>query len=182
MLVALELQKSLSKLSLSSSTAPTVTHTKSQKPLSKQKIADSWEDDDGSSSDSEPGLSLQVPKVLPIAPPPTPISPTSQYGVQSQSSTTELFSSHEDTWSNGIASPRSPRSDAEVRRPEKTTAVAGRMIAGALGVRAPKKTDEQRAYDRAVREKEQKRKVQEKEDVKRRQEEAARAKAAAWED
>lgn len=49
-------------------------------------------------------------------------------------------------------------------------------------MRAPKKTDEQRAYDRAVREKEQKRKVQEKEDVKRRQEEAARAKAAAWED
>lgn len=68
------------------------------------------------------------------------------------------------------------------RRPEKTNAVAGRLIAGALGVRAPKKTDEQRAYDRAVREKEQKRRDLEKEEAKRKEEEIAKAKAAAWED
>ena len=47
-------------------------------------------------------------------------------------------------------------------RPEKTDAVAKRMIAGALGVKAPKKTEEQKAYDKAIKEKEIKRRNQEK--------------------
>jgi pyruvoyl-dependent arginine decarboxylase (PvlArgDC) len=40
------------------------------------------------------------------------------------------------------------------KRPEKSSAAAGRMIAGALGVKAPKKTEEGKAYERAVRENE----------------------------
>jgi hypothetical protein len=56
------------------------------------------------------------------------------------------------------------------------------MIAGALGVRAPKKTEEQKLYDRAVREKEIKRRNKEKEETARKVEEAERAKAAVWED
>lgn len=56
------------------------------------------------------------------------------------------------------------------------------MIAGALGVRAPKKTDEQRAYERAVREKEIKRRNGEVEARRRADEEAKKAKAAAWDD
>jgi hypothetical protein len=68
------------------------------------------------------------------------------------------------------------------RRPEKTDAVAKRMIAGALGVRAPKKTEEQRAYERAGREKEVKRREKEKADEARRVEEEKRAKAAVWDD
>jgi len=67
-------------------------------------------------------------------------------------------------------------------RPEKTDAVAKRMIAGALGVKAPKKTEEQRAYDRAIKEKEMKRRNKEKEDEARKKEEAEKAKAAVWED
>ena len=67
-------------------------------------------------------------------------------------------------------------------RPEKTDAVAKRMIAGALGVRAPKKTEEQKAYDRVVKEKEIKRRNAEKEAAARAKEEAERAKAAVWED
>jgi len=67
-------------------------------------------------------------------------------------------------------------------RPEKTDAVAKRLIAGALGVRAPKKTEEQRAYERAVKEKEIKRRNGEKEAKIRAEEEAKRAKAAAWDD
>ena len=66
-------------------------------------------------------------------------------------------------------------------RPEKTDAVAKRMIAGALGVRAPKKTEEQKAYDRAIKEKEVKRRNAEKEAAARAHEEAERAKAAVWE-
>lgn len=67
-------------------------------------------------------------------------------------------------------------------RPEKTDAVAKRMIAGALGVRAPKKTEEQRAYERAVKEKEIKRMTEEKEAAARAQEDAEKAKAAVWDD
>lgn len=78
-------------------------------------------------------------------------------------------------------SPRSERTGSNTR-PEKTDAVAKRLIAGALGVRAPKKTEEQRAYERAVKEKEVKRRNGEKEAKIRAEEEAKRAKAAAWDD
>lgn len=60
--------------------------------------------------------------------------------------------------------------------------MAKRLIAGALGVRAPKKTEEQKAYDKALREKEIKRREKEKEEERKRLEEAEKAKAAAWED
>jgi len=66
------------------------------------------------------------------------------------------------------------------RRPEKTNAVASRMIAGALGIRAPKKTEEQRAYDKAVQENERVRREREKEDARRKAEEMERAKRAIW--
>lgn len=65
-------------------------------------------------------------------------------------------------------------------RPEKQTAVAGRLIAGALGVRAPKKTEEQRQYDNAMKEKELKRRNKERGNHKRETEEAEKAKAAIW--
>ncbi len=65
-------------------------------------------------------------------------------------------------------------------RPDKTDAAAKRMIAGALGIKAPKKTEEQRAYDRALKEKEMKRRNQEKEAAAKAKEEAERAKAAVW--
>lgn len=68
------------------------------------------------------------------------------------------------------------------RRPEKQTAVAGRLIAGALGIRAPKRTEEQRAYDRAVKEQEIKRRNEEREKAAKAREEEERAKAAIWDD
>lgn len=68
------------------------------------------------------------------------------------------------------------------RRPEKQTAVAGRMIAGALGIRAPKRTPEQRAYDRSVKEQEIRRRNREKELEAKAKEEEEKAKAAVWED
>ncbi|KZF26320.1 hypothetical protein L228DRAFT_9931 [Xylona heveae TC161] len=77
---------------------------------------------------------------------------------------------------------QTPNLQQESRRPEKQTAVAGRMIAGALGVRAPKKTDEQRAYERAVKEREIKRRNLERQAQVRATEEAEKAKAAIWED
>lgn len=75
-----------------------------------------------------------------------------------------------------------PDTTAERKRPEKTDAVARRMIASALGVKAPKQTDEQKAYDRALREQERKRRDAERMAERRRKEEAERAKAAIWDD
>lgn len=56
------------------------------------------------------------------------------------------------------------------------------MIASALGMRTPKPTEEQRAYDRAVREKEKKRKEEEKEKQRLKEEEIAKARQAIWDD
>lgn len=68
------------------------------------------------------------------------------------------------------------------RRPDKTTSAASRMIAGALGVRAPKRTEEEREYDRVQREKQRRQREVEREEEVRRQEEKEKAKRAVWDD
>lgn len=166
----------------------------------KAPVADSWEDEDVSSSESE---HEQDPATLPAskdgscsagtsAPPPTPMSPT--YGSQRPFSPTGLGAQSFDRkpttagpYYNGPADNFGPTGvsggDRDTRaRPEKTDAVARRMIAGALGLKAPKLTEEQKAYDRAVREKEKRRKEEERELQKKREEEAAKAKQAVWDD
>lgn len=67
-------------------------------------------------------------------------------------------------------------------RGEKTDAVAKRLIAGALGIRAPKKTEEQKGYEKAVRGREVKRREEERESVKRQEEERNKGRAAVWDD
>ncbi|KAI9757339.1 MAG: hypothetical protein M1815_001426 [Lichina confinis] len=73
-------------------------------------------------------------------------------------------------------------SSATRTRPEKTDAVARRMIAGALGVRPPKKTDDEREYERATKEKEMKRRQRERDAAEAARREVERARAAVWED
>lgn len=73
---------------------------------------------------------------------------------------------------------RATKPQSSDKRPEKSAAAASRLIAGALGVKAPKMTQEQREYERAVREKEKKRREEEKEAAK----EEERKIAAVWED
>lgn len=161
------LSTGVSKLSLQTSD-PKKTTTKS-KPK-KQEIVDSWEDEDISSgSDTEtesdwPAKSSEGHSQGTAAPPPTPISPT-----YTQSAATASTPS---IYSAGSESPGS--------RPEKTDAVARRMIAGALGLKAPKLTDEQKAYQKAIQEKERKRREEQKAAEKRQEEEAAKARAAIW--
>jgi hypothetical protein len=160
--------KAMGNLSLNIS-APAQSKSKSKK----QVVADSWDDESGSDPDDpptptnnllQPGHAYNNPDGSGFsAPPPTPASPM-----------------------GGLHAPwmhqAGPTSPAEARRPEKTDAVARRMIAGALGVKAPKATEEQKAYDRALREKERKRKEEERENERRRNEEAEKAKAAMWND
>ena len=60
--------------------------------------------------------------------------------------------------------------------------MAGRMIAGALGVKTPKPTEEGKAYERAVREKERKRRERAKEEVGRQEKEIEEARRAVWDE
>ena len=162
------LDSTLNKLSINSQPAKAPAASK------KKEVAESWEDEDSGDDTDVPNSALQ-PNSFPSAPPPTPISPS-------------ISSSDRDTFVNpygyggGSSSSLSPSTTRAGARPEKTDAVAKRLIAGALGVRPPKMTEEQRAYDRAVKEKEIKRRNLEKEAAAKAEEDAAKAKAAAWND
>ncbi|CAK7267744.1 hypothetical protein SEPCBS57363_002746 [Sporothrix epigloea] len=146
----------------------------------KQEVVDSWEDDVVSSGeddkDSETIASPPRPKTKPVGtavPPPTTTSNT--LGFHSSSRSTPPAAN----WDR----PATDRSnDPPSRRPEKTDAVARRLIAGALGIRAPKMTDERRAYEKAVREAERKRRDESRAAEKQRQEESERQKKAVWDD
>lgn len=142
----------------------------------KQNVAESWDDEEleDSGDDTDRPLSAQTPADYPSAPPPTPISPSTSFARDSTFVNQYGY--------GGIDAIAEARSERPSSRPEKTDAVAKRMIAGALGVRAPKKTDEQKAYEKAIKEKEIKRRNQEKEAAVRAKEEGERAKAAVWTD
>ncbi|OAA74713.1 hypothetical protein LEL_08294 [Akanthomyces lecanii RCEF 1005] len=147
----------------------------SSKSKAKEEVADSWEDEDISDEPEEP----TTPKAsasanAPVAPPPTPATPS--------------FTRPPDNWGSPetFISPQSSSSSSAAardgRRPEKTDAVARRLIAAGLGLKAPKQTEEQRAYQKSVREQERKRRDEERAEQQRRAEAAERAKAAMWDD
>lgn len=163
----------VTKTSKSTSSTSASNPKKAAKP-----VADSWEDESSGSSDDEassrknetspsvvsPTLSAEGP----LDPPPTPISPQTS-----------------NPWAAaGSNSPAAGQSSAasERRRPEKQTAVAGRLIAGALGIRAPKRTEEQRAYDRSVKEQEIRRRNREREEAAKAKEAEEKVKASVWTD
>lgn len=138
----------------------------------KSAVADSWEDDISSGEDTEKEPARRG-EDIPAAPPPTPVSPTKPAS-WSETDSTGIYSSAQTSHGDSTHRPST--------RPEKQTAVAGRLIAGALGVRAPKKTDEQKAYDLAMKEKEAKRRNRERESQARAKQDAERAKAAMWDE
>lgn len=143
--------------------------TKSNKK--KEPVAESWEDQDISSDsesedEKEDESGVKTPTAtIPSAPPPTPMSAT--YGPGSD-------------WDNRVANSASP--PPREKRPEKTDAVARRLIAAGLGLKAPKQTEEQKAYQKSVREQEKKRIDDEKETAKKKQVQTDKAKAAMWDD
>ena len=186
----IEIANTLGNLELSTS-HPQKT---AQKPKSKP-VADSWEAElsgsdtetedvdsgkseaKGSPHDSLQPLSTSTSRdIPPNPPPPTPASPT-----QFEYPDNVPYSLNSNLSDSGSRS--SSRGGGSLdKRPEKTTAVAGRRIAGALGVRAPKRTDEEREYDRAMREKERKRRNEEREREKKEAEEREARKKAVWDD
>ncbi|KAF2154891.1 hypothetical protein K461DRAFT_103907 [Myriangium duriaei CBS 260.36] len=183
------LSDSISTLQISEPSTPP--RRKGKPPAAE--VADSWEDDLASDSEQDPsgttsssqsasGLLPTQSKDLPEVPPPTPAggvarTPTTDWS--RAESKFEAFSEQE-----GLSYGRSGngRGAGDDKRPEKSTAVASRLIAAGLGVRAPRRTEEQREYDRAIRAQERKKKEKEAEEEKRRKEESERAKRAMWED
>ncbi|EEA20410.1 hypothetical protein TMatcc_000394 [Talaromyces marneffei ATCC 18224] len=185
----------ISRLSLSAAdTIATTTVKGSTEKKSAQKkkaaVADSWEDElseeeyDTSTTETEKesDTTAKLTSPLtptksegPLAPPPTPSTnyDGDDYGLPQWG---RVPSSNTITSS---AAPGRVRDGARVR-PEKQTAVASRLIAGALGIRAPKRTEEQRAYDRAMKEKEIKRRNKEKEEEAKARQDEERVKAAVW--
>ena len=154
----------------------------SSKGAANSKVADSWEDEDFEVSAQTPTertlkpVESDGPGTHP--PPPTPISPTAG-GMYDWSAAGVLGGGRPEPIGSGRSTPRTD-SDAERRRPEKTTAAAGRMIAASLGMKAPKKTEEQRQYDRAIKEQDMKRRNREKETHQKEMEEDEKAKASVW--
>lgn len=203
-----ELQSSLRELHIGEKTSSipdiprpkiTTASLNTAAPVPKKKkapvVVDSWEDELDESSpvesaqdEVEPGSATSnfaesdnslgtSPAVAegPLDPPPTPISPqTSQPWVAA----TGGYGGPASSAASRSRSTSAPRD--QNRRPEKQTAVAGRLIAGALGIRAPKRTEEQRAYDRSVKEQEIRRRNKEKEEAAKLREEEERVKAAVW--
>ncbi|KAJ5731869.1 hypothetical protein N7493_003350 [Penicillium malachiteum] len=155
-------------------TSATSSVTSAPKPTKKTKepVADSWEDEADLSGDEPAAVpDLASPSLLsptlsmegPLDPPPTPISPQISQ-----------------TWGGDGAA--SPAASGSARRPEKQTAVASRLIAGALGIRAPKRTEEERAYDRAIKEQEIKRRNREREEAAKAKEKEEKLKMSVWTD
>ncbi|KAK3338362.1 hypothetical protein B0H65DRAFT_320296 [Neurospora tetraspora] len=136
------------------------TEKKSERERDFDAEPESWEDDNNSDEERAP-------------------SPPSSRSRNPEPSATTSIPPYLDYSGPGSAS---NAASSEYKRPEKTDAVARRMIAGALGLKAPKLTEEQKAYDRALREKERKRKEEERERKKKAEEEALKAKQAIWED
>ncbi|POR36215.1 Uncharacterized protein TPAR_03595 [Tolypocladium paradoxum] len=154
---------SLSKLKLDGAKKS----TKPSKQKQKKQVADSW-DDEGSSPSDDDAETPASKASLPSAPPPTPVTPhyipAPDWGAMLELGTT------------------SPREGLSSRRPEKTDAVARRMIAAGLGLKAPKQTEEQKAYQKSIREQERKKRDQDKAEEQKRREDAEKAKVAVWDD
>lgn len=145
-------------------------------------VADSWEDaDSGSDTETEEtGVEERLAQMKtndpPHVPPPTPASPTTPdipntaYGPRGEQLKSDPYSSVQPSRERGTRTPE--------RRPDKTTSVAARLIAGGLGVRAPRRTEEQREYDKAMKEKEKKRR----DDARKAKDDEEKAKRSVWED
>lgn len=165
---------SLSKLKISTSSKPKA--AKKAAP-----VADSWEDElEGSDTETEenPEDRLAQTKTAdpPDVPPPTPASPTASnkpvasFGPRGEELASDPYASLQPNREKGAQTPE--------RRPDKTTSVAARLIAGGLGVRAPKRTEEQREYDKAMKDKEKKRRDEERQA----KVDEEKAKRSVWED
>ncbi|KAL7937927.1 hypothetical protein V8C35DRAFT_136193 [Trichoderma chlorosporum] len=180
-----EMEATLSKLAIGPAKA-----APKGKPKNKTPVADSWEDEDVSDEedgqatdkDAEAGASTPSSLATPAVPPPTPASPLGYDSPHEWASLGSQSQSQSQSQSPMATSASGSGAGTPAKRPEKTDAVARRMIAAGLGLKAPRQTEEQRAYQRSVREQEKKRRDAERAEEERQREQADKAKAAVWDD
>lgn len=147
-------------------------------------MADSWEEEEEeeeASLDQEPSNSTTAARAANPIPEPASV-PQSTYFPPHLKYRSAAPSPPSRSLTPPSRSTTPSSSTSSERRPEKTNAVAHRLIAGALGVKVPRRTEEQRAYDKAMREQEKRKRDKEREAKKKAEEDAARAKAAIWDD
>jgi len=180
------LQSSLDKLAISPESH------KTPKVLTNTAIiADSWEDE-GSATTNPASAPTAIPISTPSPPPPTPASPTVRTKTSAFDSPYQtlppfgMSGSSDDTRTGGSAarsqaSPRTTSADPD-KRPEKTTSTAARLIAAGLGQRAPRRTEEERKYDQAMKVQEKKRRDAAKAEEQKKKDELEKAKKSIWED
>ncbi|KIW99609.1 uncharacterized protein Z518_11022 [Rhinocladiella mackenziei CBS 650.93] len=172
---------------------PAGPRAKSKTSTKKEDVIESWEDDDllspvDSASGTQTPTEAADTALKPVEsldpvlnpPPPTPISPNDGDQYIDWSPAQVLGGGRPKPYSPPTPSTSISDSDRERRRPEKTTVAAGRMIAAGLGMKTTKRTEEQKQYDRAIREQEIRRKKKEKEEKEREREADEKAKAAIW--
>ncbi|KAK4959414.1 hypothetical protein LTR10_004218 [Elasticomyces elasticus] len=147
--------------------------------------ADSWDAED---SDDDDGTSTPIHQVTssdyPGPPPPTPSSPSFSSRSTAAGTPYQTFPPYgfQGDDEDGSVVTRSSRGVGEDKRPEKSTAVASRLIAAGIGQKAPRRTKEEREYDAAMRVQEKKKREQAKVEEERRREEKERARKAIWDD
>ncbi|KAK5073899.1 hypothetical protein LTS08_002003 [Lithohypha guttulata] len=173
----MSVESKLSRLSLDLKTTSTPKGSTTSLSTLPQEAPESWEDevtDDTPVEAPGPSLKPMTSNDNPGPPPPTPISPQ-----DADPMSRKWESSLNDS---GRPTPRSAAANQHStdRRPEKTTSTANRMISGALGIKAPKKTEEQRQYEKATKEAEIKRKNREKEQREKENINDEKAQAAIW--
>lgn len=161
--------------------------TKKAKPKAVEPL-DSWEDDAGSDTETEPDPKSPLRPTsssasdIPSPPPPTPISPGVASARDGSHATLPTYG-YDSNSSSGTGSPaRRSIASTEEKRPEKSTAVASRLIAAGLGQKVPRRTKEQREYDQAMKVQEKKKRDAAREEEKRRGEEKESAKRNMWDD
>ncbi|QIX02084.1 hypothetical protein AMS68_007601 [Peltaster fructicola] len=175
------LSDSLDKLQITQDT------TRTSGTKQKTSTVDSWEDevDNTLIEKQTPVQPLSSPvSEFPEAPPTSPISPSVRTKATSSHSpfqTFPPFGMNGSFETDVDIRPTSTTSDHD-RRPEKTTSVASRLIAAGIGQKPPKRTQEQREYDQAMKLQEKKRRDAAKEEALRSQREKEKAQLAIWED
>lgn len=180
------LASSLDKLQLSTS-------SKALPKAKKPEPVDSWEDaveQDDTGMDVEKGSAKSIRHITtsdyPSPPPPTPASPSFSSGnpLAMPYKTLPPFALDGALDAQGRGSERSParRDGVDDRRPDKSTAVACRLIAAGIGQKAPRRTKEQREYDQAMKMQERKRREQLRADEEAKRLEKEKAKRAIWDD
>ena len=164
-----QVSSSLSQLSLGDNKENSKPKPKPTKKKAKEVVADSWEDEDISESETD---STKVHEEEESAP---------QRAITPTTTSTRSDVPFDSPWPSAAGSASSRNTDPG-KRPEKTDAVARRMIAAGLGLKAPKLTEEQKAFQKSVKEQEKKKRELEKLQEQKRREDGEKAKAAIWDD